>query len=167
MIVKINVDRLDPMCLVIGKSSAIREIAENYPDIGYFCGDKIRSGEKFNLSQSILTESADALQLFDKKVRKNILFRHILVYFQALQLLNGPVGDALVSLHVSDQFQGTRVPEGEEMEPITKALILVFEMSNINLTSNQCIKVMSQFIFTTSYYYIFLTLPYTFRNSIF
>ena len=54
--------------------------------------------------------------------------------------MNGPVGDALISLHVSDQFQGARVPEGEEMEPITKSLILVFDMIDTQIASNQCIK---------------------------
>ena len=57
------------------------------------------------------------------------------------------MGDALISLHVSDQFQGTRVPDGEEMDPITKALILVFDMSNVEITSNQCIKVRFTHIF--------------------
>ena len=54
--------------------------------------------------------------------------------------MNGPVGESLISLHVSDQFQGARVPEGEEMEPITKSLILVFDMIDTQIASNQCIK---------------------------
>ena len=77
MIVKITLDKIEPMCMVIGRSHAIREIAENYPDISYFCGDKIRGGEKYNLNgHSVLTESADALSIFDKKVTKiTVLFR--------------------------------------------------------------------------------------------
>ena len=58
-----------------------------------------------------------------------------------MAVLNGPVGDSLVSLHISDQFQGARVPEGEEMEPICKALILVFDMTDVELTATTCIKV--------------------------
>jgi len=126
MIVKITLDKIEPMCMVIGRSHAIREIAENYPDISYFCGDKIRGGEKYNLNgHSVLTESADALSIFDKK---------------ALGVMNGPVGDCLVSMHISDQFCGARVPEGEEMEPISKVLILVFEMSDVELTATTAIK---------------------------
>jgi len=126
MIVKITLDKMDPMALVIGRAHSIREIAENYPDINYFCGEKIRGGDKYSLfNHSVLAESADALQIFDKK---------------SIAVLNGPVGDALISLHVSDQFQGARVPEGEEMEPITKSLILVFDMVDTQIASNQCIK---------------------------
>jgi len=126
MIVKITLDKIDPMALVIGRAHSIREIAENYPDINYFCGEKIRGGDKYGLfNHSVLAESADALQIFDKK---------------SIAVLNGPVGDALISLHVSDQFQGARVPEGEEMEPITKSLILVFDMIDTQIASNQCIK---------------------------
>ena len=69
MIVKITLDKVDPMCLVIGRAHSIREIAENYPDIHYFCGEKIRGGDKYGLfNHSVLAESADALQIFDKKV---------------------------------------------------------------------------------------------------
>ena len=32
MIVRITVDRMDPLCIAIGKSQAIKEVAENYPD---------------------------------------------------------------------------------------------------------------------------------------
>ena len=75
MIVKITIDKIEPMCMVIGRSHAIREIAENYPDISYFCGDKIRGGEKYNLNgHSVLTESADSLSVFDKKVTKITVF---------------------------------------------------------------------------------------------
>ena len=55
--------------MVVGRSHSIREIAENYPDVSYYCGEKIRGGEKYNLKgHSVLTESADALSVFDKKV---------------------------------------------------------------------------------------------------
>ena len=60
-----------------------------------------------------------------------------------MAVLNGPVGDSLVSLHISDQFQGARVPEGEEMDPICKALILVFDMTDVELTATTCIKVIT------------------------
>ena len=64
--------------------------------------------------------------------------------------MNGPVGDCLVSMHISDQFCGARVPEGEEIEPISKALILVFEMSDVELTATTAIKVncRHRYIFT-------------------
>jgi len=126
MIVRVTLDKIEPMCLVVGRSHAIREIAENYPDIAYFCGDKIRGGEKYNLNgHSVLTESADALSVLDKK---------------CLGVLNGPVGDCLVSMHISDQFAGARVPDGEEMEPISKVLILVFDMTDVDLNATTCIK---------------------------
>jgi len=126
MVVKITVDKMDPMALVVGRAHAIRDIAENYPDIGYYCGEKIRGGERYGVgSHSILVESADAMQVFDKK---------------CLAVLNGAVGDALVSLHISDQFRGARVPEGEEMEPLSKVLVLVFDMDDVELTATQCIK---------------------------
>ena len=55
--------------MVVGRSHSIREISENYPDVSYYCGEKIRGGEKYNLKgHSVLTESADALSVFDKKV---------------------------------------------------------------------------------------------------
>ena len=61
-------------------------------------------------------------------------------------MLNGPVGGSLVSLHISDQFCGARVPEGEEMEPIQKALILVFDVTDVELSATTCIKVLLEFI---------------------
>ena len=84
MIVKITLDKMDPMALVIGRAHSIREIAENYPDINYFCGEKIRGGDKYGLfNHSVLAESADALQIFDKKVifvRSNHVFDDIIKY---------------------------------------------------------------------------------------
>ena len=69
IIIKITLDKIDPICMVVGRSHSIREIAENYPDVSYYCGEKIRGGEKYNLKgHSVLTESADALSVFDKKV---------------------------------------------------------------------------------------------------
>merc|ERR1712130_879572 len=99
MIVKFTVDKMDPICMSVGRSSALKDLLENYTDIAYFCQDKIRSGDRYGLGKlSYVTESSDALHLFDKKIQ---------------QMLQGPVGSSLVSLHISDKFQGARVPEGE------------------------------------------------------
>lgn len=46
-------------------------------------------------------------------------------------------------MHISDQFAGARVPDGEEMEPISKVLILVFDMTDVDLNATTCIKVWS------------------------
>ena len=69
MIVKFTLDKMDPICMAVGRSSALKDVLENYTDIGYFCQDKIRSGERYGLGKlSYVTESSDALHLFDKKV---------------------------------------------------------------------------------------------------
>ena len=70
MIVKFTVDKMDPICMSVGRSSALKDLLENYTDIAYFCQDKIRSGDRYGLGKlSYVTESSDALHLFDKKVR--------------------------------------------------------------------------------------------------
>ena len=69
MIVKFTLDKMDPICMAIGRSTALKDVLENYTDINYFCSDRIRSGERSGLSRlSFVTESSDALLLFDKKV---------------------------------------------------------------------------------------------------
>ena len=70
MILKFTLDRIDPICLAIGRSSALKDILDNYTDISYYCADKIKSGERYGLGRlSTVTESSDALSIFDKKVR--------------------------------------------------------------------------------------------------
>jgi hypothetical protein len=60
---------LEPLCFVLGKSSAVKDVFENYPDASTFCADKIRSAEKLGLSNmSYVAESVDSLSVFDKKV---------------------------------------------------------------------------------------------------
>ena len=69
MILKFTLDKMDPLCLAVGRSNTLKDIMENYTDINYYCSDKIRSGERYGLSKlSYVTESSDALLLFDKKV---------------------------------------------------------------------------------------------------
>ena len=60
---------------------------------------------------------------------------------QIQQMLQGPVGNSLVSLHISDKFQGARVPEGEEQDPPSQSVIFVFDMNNIDLCATQFLKV--------------------------
>ena len=70
MILKFTLDRIDPVCLAIGRSGALKDIFENYTDVSYYCADKIKSGERYGLGRlSFISESADALSVFDKKVR--------------------------------------------------------------------------------------------------
>jgi len=132
MIVKFTLDKMDPICMAVGRSSALKDVLENYTDIGYFCQDKIRSGERYGLGKlSYVTESSDALHLFDKKIQ---------------QMLQGPVGNSLVSLHISDKFQGARVPEGEEQDPPSQSVIFVFDMNNIDLCATQFLKFAIHFV---------------------
>ena len=134
---------MDPLCLAIGRSASLKDIIENYTDINYFCSDKIRSGDRYGLSKlSYVTESSEALQLFDKKV--SVVSVITLIYpflIQVQTILQGAVGEALVSLHVSDRFQGARVPEGEEQDPPSQNIIFVFEMLNIEKCATQFLKV--------------------------
>ena len=71
MIFKFTVDRMDPMVLALGRSAALADVLENYPDISSLCADKIKSGERYGLNKlSFISESTDCLSLFDKKVWK-------------------------------------------------------------------------------------------------
>jgi len=138
MILKFTLDRIDPICLAIGRSSALKDILENYTDISYYCADKIKSGERYGLGRlSTVTESSDALSIFDKKIQK---------------ILQGPVGDALVSLHISDSFQGARVPEGEEQEAPSQAVIFVFDMIDTEKCALQFLKFAIFFVDMVSRY---------------
>lgn len=132
MILKFTMERMEPMCFVIGRSTSVKEILENYPDVTNFCNDKIRSAEKIGLSSmSYVTESTDALAVFDKKMIGSLL---------------GAGSDALVSLHVSDSFVGPRVPDGEETDPLTKSCIFVFEMKDVQKCATQYLKMAVYFV---------------------
>ena len=66
---------------------------------------------------------------------------------QIQKILQGPVGDALVSLHISDSFQGARVPEGEEQEAPSQAVIFVFDMIDTEKCALQFLKVRDSQVF--------------------
>ena len=57
------------------------------------------------------------------------------------------MGDALVSLHISDSFQGARVPEGEEQEAPSHAVIFVFDMIDTEKCALQFLKVRDSQVF--------------------
>ena len=57
------------------------------------------------------------------------------------------MGDALVSLHISDSFQGARVPEGEEQEAPSQAVIFVFDMIDTEKCALQFLKVCDSQVF--------------------
>ena len=69
MILRFTMEKIEPLCFVLGKSSAVKDVFENYPDASTFCADKIRSADKLGLSSmSYVAESVDSLSVFDKKV---------------------------------------------------------------------------------------------------
>ena len=74
MILKFTMEKIEPLCFVVGKSSTVKEVFENYPDVGTFCADKIRSADKLGLSNmSYVAETVDSLSVFDKKVRDSLM----------------------------------------------------------------------------------------------
>jgi len=131
MILRFSMEKMEPLCFVLGKSSAVKDVFENYPDAATFCADKIRSADKLGLSNmSYVAETVDSLSVFDKKMCN----------------LFASAKDSLISLHVSDSFVGPRVPDGEDTEPISKVCIFVFDMKDVQQNATQFLKIAVYFV---------------------
>jgi len=112
--ISIHLEHMDPFVFCMGQRRSVIALQKNMTDVSLFCGDKLRSGEKFGFSPSIaiLSELAGEVvtSVLDTKVAK-VLREH---------------EHLIDSIHISDQFSGPKLVDQEEVpvkEPETSKII--------------------------------------------
>lgn len=116
--IKIALENMDPFVFCMGLKKSVIALQKNMTDVSLFCGDRLKSGEKFGFASSIsiLSELPGEVigAILDAKVAKVLKSHEHLID----------------SIHISDQFSGLKPLDQEEVpqkEPETSKVI------NINL----------------------------------
>lgn len=115
--ISITLEDMDPFVLAFGNKKSIMNLQKNMQDLAYYCTDKAKSADKYDLPPNmvVVSELGEVVNaVLDSKVKTVIRSNE----------------DLFDSLHVSDQFSGPKPMDQEEQptkRPETiKTLNLVF-----------------------------------------
>jgi len=102
LIIQTTLTSMDPFVFCMGNKKSLINLQKNYTDVSLFCGDRLRSSEKFGFSPTMVmlseVPSELASTILDQKVLKVLKENeHLLDY-----------------LHISDQFSGLKPQDQEE-----------------------------------------------------
>lgn len=107
VIVSITMEHMDPFVLCAGNKKSIANLHKNMQDVGLYCNEKLRTGEKYGLSSEfgILSELLGEVPnaILDAKVIRVIKDCEGLFDY----------------MHISDQYSGAKPTDQDE--PLTKA----------------------------------------------
>ncbi|XP_039258594.2 PAT complex subunit CCDC47-like [Styela clava] len=116
--ISITLEDMDPFVLVVGNKKSIANLQKNMQDVVYYCIDKMRPADKYDLPDNMCIASelwGEVANILDVKVRK--IIKENEQFFDYL--------------HISDQFSGPK-PMDQEEQPdkpkTTKQLTVVLNM---------------------------------------
>jgi len=137
ILIQTTLTSMDPYVFCIGNKKSLINLQKNYTDVSLYCGDRLRSSEKFGFSPSMVmlseVPSELASSIFDQKVLKVLKDNeHLLDY-----------------LHISDQFSGLKPQDQEEqvVEPpkVKKVLNMVLNIPSDCTTNDEMEKLLPLF----------------------